>query len=193
MTREQWAFIVSLVAMLVIASSYFFKKKEIYLICQGTGIVFLTLSYLLQKEYFAMIGLVIGLIRVVVYFLYERKDKVAPIFWAFLFSGLGIACYFIINLWILGTAKPLDIIYLVGLIGYAFIFRIRNLVLLRYLVTIPTVLSILYNVLIRAVPFVIISYAFELGANLVAIGKYHLFDKKKELAEKPKEKEDAEG
>lgn len=178
MTREQWAFIVSLLAMLWIAASYFFKKKSLYLVFQGAGMVFLILSYLLTGEYFAMIGLGIGLARALTYFAFEIHNKRASIFFPFLFSGLSIAAYFIINLGILHTAKPVDIIYLIGLVGYAFIFWIRDLKTVRYLVTIPTALSILYNVLISAVPFVIISYSFELAANLIAIAKYDLFKKK---------------
>ena len=181
MTREQWSFIISLLAMLLIASSYFFKKKSFYLVFQSIGIVFLAISYLLQKEYFAMIGLSIALGRSLVYFLYEYKDKQSPLAWAFVFSGASVACYFIINLGILGETRLYDIIYLAGLIGYAFIFRIRNLELMRYLTTIPTALSILYNILIGALPFVCISYTFELGANLLSIGKYHLYDKKKKI------------
>lgn len=179
MTKEQWAFIVSLIAMLLIASSYFFKKKSQYLALQGSGICFLILSYLFTGEYFAMVGLVIGLARSVTYLLYELKNKAVSIFWPILFSVLGIAAYCIINLWILRTAKPVDIIYLIGLIGYAFIFWVPKLELLRYLVLIPTGISILYNVLIHAVPFVIISYSFELSANLVAIAKYDLFKRNK--------------
>ena len=189
MAKERWAFVVSLIAMLLIASSYFFKKKSLYLILQSAGMVFLMSSYLLTGEYFAMIGLAIGLARALTYFAFEIHDKKASIFFPFLFSGLSVAAYCIINLWILKTAKLVDIIYLAGLVGYAFIFWIRDLKTMRYLVTIPTALSILYNVLIRAVPFVIISYSFELAANLAAIAKYDLFKKKAASPQKENENE----
>ena len=189
MTREQWAFVVSLVAMLLIASSYFFKKKSLYLIVQSVGIILLMAAYILWKEYFAMAGLVIGLARMLVYLWYERKDKHAPIWWAVLFSLLGVACYLIINLWILKNAKPVDIIYLVGLVAYAFIFRIRSLNLVRYLVLIPTALSIVYNALLGVgTVMVVVSYSFEMCANLVSIAKYHLYDKKKNIEVKEDEK-----
>ena len=189
MTKEQWAVIVSLIAMLLIASSYFFKKKSYYLALQGAGMVFLMASYLCTGEYFAMIGLAIGLARALCYFAFEIHDKNASIFFPLLFSGLSIVAYFIINFWILKTTKPADIIYLLGLVGYAFIFWIRDLKTVRYLVTIPTTLSILYNVLIRAVPFVVISYSFELLANLVSIAKYDLFKKKSNLPSEETEHE----
>ncbi len=189
MTREQWAFAVSILVMLVMCSSYFFKKKSLYLIVQSAGITLLMAAYILWKEYFAMAGLVIGLARMLVYLWYERKDKHAPIWWAVLFSLLGVACYLIINLWILKNAKPVDIIYLVGLVAYAFIFRIRSLNLVRYLVLIPTALSIVYNALLGVGTVMVVgSYSFEMCANLVSIAKYHLYDKKKNIEVKEDEK-----
>ena len=179
MKREEWAFIVSVVVMLVMCCSYFFKRKSLYLLTQGVGIAFLMAAYILLKEYFAMVGLVIGLLRSVTYLLYEWKNKETPIWWAILFSILGVACYFIVNVWIQGSAKPYDLIYLVGLVAYAFIFRIRNLKLLRYLVLIPTGLSIVYNALLGVETlFVVISYSFEMGANIVAIVKFRIQEKK---------------
>lgn len=176
--NETLAFIVSFIAMVLIAASYFFKKKEKYLLFQLLGIVFLMLSYFFTGEYFAMIGLGIAIMRTLVFFLYEKKEKIAPISLAFLFSALSVLAYFIVNFGILRTAKPADIIYLLALFGYAFVFRIRNIKTVRFAVLIPTTLSIVYNVAIEAVPFVIISYAFELGANIVSIFKYHVFHKK---------------
>ena len=178
MEREDWALVASIIVMLFMCSSYFFKKKSLYLVMQGAGIVVMMVTYLLRREYFAMVGLGIGLMRSVIYLLYEYKDKNTPIFWPFLFSALGIACYFIINLHIQGDAKPLDIIYLVGLVAYAFVFWVRNLKLVRYLVLIPTALSLVYNACIGTA-FVALSYGFELCANTVTIVKYRLAERKK--------------
>ena len=189
MTREEWAFVVSILVMLVMCSSYFFKKKSLYLIVQSAGITLLMAAYILWKEYFAMVGLVIGLVRMLVYLWYERKDKETPIWWAILFSVAGVACYVIINMGIQKNAKAVDNIYLVGLVAYAFVFRIRDLNLVRYLVLIPTALSILYNALLgMGAIMVVISYSFEMCANLVAIAKYHLYDKKKTIEVKEDEK-----
>ncbi len=152
--------------------------------------IFLMASYLFDKLYFAMIGLGIGLARALVFFAYEKKNKSASIAWSFFFSGLTVAVYFIVNIGILNSAKIEDIVYLVGLVFYAFVFRIRNLELMRYMVTIPTALSILYNVLCKATPFVVISYVFELVANIVAILKYHVFGKNKEEQTKEKKYEE---
>jgi hypothetical protein len=74
-------------------------------------------------------------------------------------------------------------------VAYAFIFRIRSLNLVRYLVLIPTALSIVYNALLGVgTVMVVVSYSFEMCANLVSIAKYHLYDKKKNIEVKEDEK-----
>ena len=181
MENATLALIASFFAMSFVVVSYFVKKKEHYLLFQFLCIVFLIISYFFSLEFFAMVGLVIGLGRTVTFFIYEKKEKKAPILWAFFFSGLSLASYFIINLGFLGEAKPLDILFLVGLMMYAFIFRIRNLKTVRFLMLAPTLLSVLFNVLSHAPIFAILSYSFELGANILSIVKYHVLPQKKKI------------
>ncbi len=182
------ALIASFFAMTFVVISYFVKKKERYLLFQFLCIVFLIISYFFSLEFFAMVGLVVGLARTVTFYLYEKKGQKAPILWSFLFSLLSLASYFIINLVVLGEAKPLDILFLVGLIGYAFIFRIRSLKAVRFLMLAPTVLSVLFNVLTAAPIFATLSYCFELGANIVSIFKYHVFGRKTEKSTQKEKK-----
>ncbi len=173
------ALITSFIAMALVATSYFVKKKELYLGFQFLGIIFLILSQFFSFEYFAAVGLVIALIRTFTFYLYEKKGKLAPIIWPIIFTILSLASYFIINLLILKTLKPLDILCLIALIFYAFIFRIRDLKIVRFSMLAPTSLSIFYYVLINAPIFTILSYSFELLANIVSIFKYHVLKPKK--------------
>lgn len=168
------ALITSFIAMALVATSYFVKRKEFYLIFQFLGIIFLILSQVFSFEYFAAVGLTIALFRTYTFYVYEKKNKNAPIYWAFIFSALSIASYLIINLWILKTLKYIDIMCLVALILYAFIFRIRDLKKVRYLMIFPTILCITYFTIISAPIFTTISYVFELVADFVSIIKYYL-------------------
>ena len=168
---ELFSYVSGLIAMIFIVSSYFLKNKKLYLLFQGIGIVFLILSYFFIAEFFAMIGLAIGLLRCLIYFLYEQNGKTAPLFFAVCISFMTLASYFIVNVGIQKTGKGEDILYLTALIGYAFTFRIQSLRLMRWLTLIPNALSIVYGFVISATPFVIVSYAFELGANALAIWK----------------------
>lgn len=174
MENEVLSFIASFIAMAFVVSAYLVKNKMLYLACQALCIVFLIISYFFAVNFFGMIGLATGLARSLTFFLYEKQDKTAPIAWSFFFSFLTIASYLIVNLGILHDAKPVDILCVVGLIMYAFIFRIRSLKIVRFTMLLPTVLSILYNVLIEAAIFATLTYVFELAVNLVSITRFHI-------------------
>ncbi len=174
MTEKEWALIFSFIAMMLIASSYFFKKKEMFLMMQGLGICGLMASYLLNGQYFAMIGLGIGLVRCIVFYLYERSGREAPILWCYGLVAASFTAYGIVNLWILQNFHPADVVYLIALVMYVFIFRIRNIKTVRLTILVPTALSIVYNVWAESPIFAVISYSFELAAGLVSILKYHV-------------------
>ena len=178
MPNEKVALAVSFVAMALIVSSYFYRKKVYFLLFQALGTVFLVLSYLFSAEYFAMIGLSVGLCRTVTYFLFERKEKETPVCFVFIFCALTLTSYFTVNLGILKTAKPIDIFYVASLMLYAIVFRIKDVELMRYLVLVPTVLAVLYNVLCQAPVFTTVSYAFEVAAGVYAVIKFNILGQK---------------
>ena len=180
MELKTWALIFSFVAMLLIAGSYFAKTKGGFLVLQGSGIVFLMASYFCNRQYFPVVGLTIGLARCFIFYLYERKGKETPILWCYLLCVLSFAAYGVINLWILQDFHPADILYLIGLVLYMFIFRIRNIKTVRYAALVPAAISIAYNVWTVAPIFAVISYCFEMLANIIAILKYHVFGKPNE-------------
>lgn len=177
MTTEQWSLACSFMTMVLVASSYFCKKRG-FLLLQSIGMLFLAGSYCLDGLYFPMIGLGIGIARALIYYAYEKQDKLAPWFWPCIIAGLSITAYVVVNVAILKTSKWCDVLYLIGLIGYAFVFRIRDIEKLRYAVTVPTAISLLYTVVGGATVFAIITYGIELSANIAAIMKYHVFQKK---------------
>ena len=179
MVSEPVALVASFIAMVFVVMSYFVKKKGLYLLFQLLCIIFLVVSYFFEAKYFAMIGLVVGLGRTLTFFLHEKKGVQASIFWPFLFSGLTVAVYFIVNIGILKEYSPYDMLCLVALVAYAFIFRIRNLKVVRFCMIVPTVLSISFNLLTHAAIFATLTYVFELLANLISIVKYHILPQKK--------------
>ena len=175
MDEASWSLIVSFVAMSFLVASYFFKNKIGYLCFQGLGIVFLILSYFFVGAYFAMLGISVGLVRVFVYFIYEVKGRTAPIAWAISLCTATVAAYIVVNVCLLKTARYVDILYLAGLVLYVFIMRLPSLRTVRFALLFPTAICLLYNILIVSTPFVIISYSFELAANVFSILKYHVF------------------
>ncbi|MBQ8295012.1 MAG: YgjV family protein [Clostridia bacterium] len=185
MENEVLALIASFLAMVMVVISYFVKIKKLYLFFQLMCVIFLIVSYFFSVEFFAMVGLSIGFCRTLTFYCYESKGKEAPMACSFIFSAATIASYFIVNYGILKTANPVDILCLLPLVMYAFIFRIRNLKLVRFMMPVPTTIAILYNVVSHAPVFAALSYAFELAANILSILKYHVFhqEKKSETVE----------
>lgn len=179
--------VASFIAMAFSFVSYFLKKKSLYLLFQILCIAFLAVSYFFTTQFFAMVGMTIGLIRTLVYFLYERKNRLAPLWIAFVISAASLISYIVLNLIILKTASFFDILLLIGVIGYAFTFRIRDLKTFRFWVLLPTIASILYNTLSGAAFFASLSYTLDLIADVVAIYKYHIRPQKKKLADEQKE------
>ena len=161
--------IIGFVAMACAMSSYFLKNKSLFLFAQGGAILFLALSCLFIEEYYAMISYTIGILRIITYYIFERKNKSTPFIVVVAFVLLFLISYFVTNVIILKTFKPLDIILMCANIIFTFAFSMRNLILMRYVFAIPLVLCIIYYISINATLFVIISYSFELCANVTAM------------------------
>ena len=178
--------ILSFIGLAVVVAAYFVRKKELYMFLQGSCMLLMVLSYFFISEYFAMISLTVALSRTITYYIYEKKDKDTPLWLPFLFSGLTISVYFIVNLGILHTAKPIDIICLVTQCLYTFVFRIRSLKVVRYVVCAPTILGTIYNIAIEAPIFSVLIYVFEFAANIVAILKFQTIPYLKERSAKKK-------
>ena len=167
------ALIASFIGMAFVVTSYLVRKKSLYLACQSLCLVFLIIAYFFEVNFFGMIGLGIGLVRAFTFFVYEQKDKDAPIFWSFAFTLLTTINFYV-NMFVLKTGQALDVLCLMALIAYAFIFRIRSLKIVRFTMLFPTVLSILYNLLVGAALFTTLTYVFELIVNCVSIVRYHI-------------------
>ncbi len=181
--------IAGFIAMACAMSSYMFSKKTTFLIYQLLAMVFLSVSYLFIEEFFAMLGMTVSVIRTIVYFVIERKNKV-PKFWLkTLFGGLTLISYIIVNIVILKTAKPLDLLFMTGNIMYSYSFGFKNLKVLQMFMLLPTGVTIIYNLLAPATLFVIISYIFEFIANIVGIIKITLRERKEKIIEFKKSEE----
>ena len=173
------ALLASFLAMALIAASYFCPNKILYLFLQSLGMVFLMASYLFTGAFFALIGLGIGLCRGLTYFVYERQEKTAPVWTAWLFTIATLAAYAIVDLGIEQSARPVDIFYLLSLIGFAFVMRERDLKTVRFGSLMPVALGVLYTALSQAPVFSVLSYSFELGATVLSILRYYVFHKEK--------------
>ena len=174
MPNDKIALLISFIAMLMYGSSYFFKNKSTYLMFQGFGGLSLVFSYLFMGEYFAMISLFLGLSRTITYFLFEKKDVSIPIWVVVANCMVLVLNYIVVNVLILKSANFVDILLVISFCLYAVVFSFRNLQMVRYTVTIPLALTVIYNILINAPIFTVISYSFELTVAIVTIIYYSM-------------------
>jgi len=170
-----FSFVMSTIALALYSGSYFFNSKRNYLIFQLIGNVFLSLSYLLIGAYFTMISVVIGIARGLICYIYEKRNKKVPLYMIMALCFATISSYIVINYVILsGASSRWDILYMIASCMYAITFAIRNIKLMRYVVLIPHMCAIAYNLLINAPISSAISYGIELVITIVAIIKFRI-------------------
>ncbi len=170
MYNETVSTIIGFVAMLFAMSSYFVKKKSIFLVAQAGAILSLAFSCLFIEQFYAVASYTIGLTRVVVFYLFEKKDKRVPRWLIAFFVALYVVFYVIVNVIILETFNKVDVLLVIANVFFTVAFSIRNLSLLRYIFLIPLVICVIYFIILPGGSiFVIISYTFELFANVFAI------------------------
>lgn len=172
------SYIMSTVALALYCSSYFFNNKKKYLVLQLNGNLFLSLSYFFMGAYFTMVSAAVGIVRGLVCYAYEKNNKKVPIYVISGLCAVTVLSYVIINYVILsGTSSPWDVLYMIASCMYAITFAIRNIKLMRYVVLIPHLSAIFYNLLVKAPISSAISYGIEFMITVVAIIKFHIQEK----------------
>ena len=172
MYSEPLSIIASFLGMGFAVSSYFVKKKNVFLVLQGSAILFLALSCLFKLHYLPVITYGIALVRVVVYYLFEKADKFLSVWLKTFFALLNVLAYFVVNAIGGQLFNAIDLLLIVSSIMYAYIFGIRNIKIMRFVFIIPTLLCIIYYVATSAAIFITVSYSFELVSNITAICYY---------------------
>lgn len=169
------SFIMSAIALALYCGSYFFNSKKKYLILQLTGNVFLSCSYLFMGAYFTMVSVVVGIARGLICYTYEKNNKRVPIYMIAGLCLVTVSSYILINYVILsGTASSWDILYMFASCMYAITFAIRDIKLMRYLILIPHLSAIFYNLLVKAPISSALSYGIEFAITVVAIIKFSI-------------------
>ena len=177
---RELSFVMSTIALILYSSSYFFNNKRNYLILQLSGNIFLSCSYLLIGSYFTMVALMLGIARGLICYVYEKKDKRVPIYYIIGLCLATVLSYIVINYVVLRSqASAWDVLYLFAACMYAVTFAIRNIRVMRFLVLIPHISSVAYNLLINAPISSAISYGIELTVTVVAIIKYDVLGRYK--------------
>ncbi len=169
---------MSTIALALFCGSYFFDNKKKYLILQLTGNVFLSFSYFFMGAYFTMVSVALGIVRGLICYTYEKNNKKVPLYMIIGLCFVTVSNYILINYVILsGTSSPWDVLYMVASCMYAITFAMRNIKLMRYVILIPHISAVSYNLLVNAPISSAISYGIEFVITIVAIIKFHIQEK----------------
>lgn len=160
-----------IIALILVCISYQFNNKAKFLALQILANTFYAASFLALNVLVGGFNTLISLVRVAVLFLYERKDKPAPIFLYIIFFLLyivsGIVCW----------QTPLDIIAIISYEIFNIAMFIRNIYLTRFLMILPNVMIAIYNLLLMTYTNALLDF-IEIAVLIFAIIK---FKKKNEI------------
>jgi len=170
---------MSTISLALYCGSYFFNNKKKYLILQLIGNVFLSFSYFFMGAYFTMVSVAIGIGRGLICYTYEKNNKKVPLYVIAGLCFVTVLSYIIINYVILlGESSPWDILYMFASCMYAVTFAMRNIKLMRYVILIPHMSAVSYNLLVNAPISSAISYGIEFIITVVAIIKFYIQEKR---------------
>ena len=128
-----------------------------------------------MSAYFTMFSVAIGIGRGLICYTYEKNNKKVPLYLIMGLCFITVLSYIVINYVVLsGVASPWDILYMFASCMYAITFAMRNIKLMRYVILIPHISAIFYNLLVRAPISSAISYGIEFMITIVAIIKFHI-------------------
>jgi hypothetical protein len=169
---------VSLFGLFAVTASYFLKKRWQFLIAQGSSILLFAVSNFSLGLYYAAIASGVSLVRVITYFILEKKDKNPTFALKTFFAGLVVLSYLVTNVVILNDYNPWDILLMGVNVSFVYIIGIRNMRTMRYCLLPPIALAFTYGRIVGVAPFNSVSQALEFFANLVAIIIYERANKK---------------
>lgn len=163
--------IMGIIALIIIAVSYFSKNKKFFLFLQIFANFFYALSFIFVNAFTAGINTFISIVKVVCFYFYEKVNKKAPLYFVVIF----IVCY--ITVGIIFYRNILDIIPIVTAIIFSFAFWIRDMVYVRFLIVFPNLLLIFYSIMTQAYTSALLS-VLEISVIVIAILKDY-FERRK--------------
>lgn len=159
--------IIGLVLIIICAVSFFFKKKEQFLICLIIYNLLVFLQYVLQQQLTESIITIIGVIREITFFVYEKKDKkpklLILVLFEIMFVLIGVVTY--------QNLYSLPVIFSSMLSTFA--QWQSNMFVLRVVYSVCSILVII-NYAFTGLYTSIIAEAISLISSISSIFKYHI-------------------
>lgn len=155
------------IALLLVVVSYFWKDKKVFLMLQVIANIFYGLSFVFSSALVFGINSFISIVRVIVLYVYEKKNISPPICLVipFVLSYLTVGIIF--------YQQPIDIIGIFTPMLFTIAMWMKNMQLVRYLMLLPNALLVLSALLYTAYTTALLD-AIEIIAIIVSIITFHL-------------------
>lgn len=165
--------ILGIIEIIICCIAFFFKKKWQFLICLLIYNAITFVQYILQGFYTETIITAICIVRIIVFYIYDIKNKkpniwVCGIFFALMIGGSVITFENYFSLLALGAS----------LIGTYAIIQ-DNMLVLRLAYIVCSILLII-NFVFTGLYTNIIAEAISLVASVISVFKYHVLTKREE-------------
>ena len=129
------------IALILVCVGYFLKKKSHFLIIQTVANFFYSAAFFVVGAYVGAVLVVISIFRCIYLYFAEKHSFKYKLH----FLSIFILCYVVMT--VLFWDSPYDFIPLITSTMFTIGFTIKNLQLMRYVLIIPNVLLVLYNIL----------------------------------------------
>lgn len=162
-----FAQILGIIALIILSIGYFLKNRSRFLFVQIIANLFYALAFLVLKAYVAGIITLVSLIRCLYLYIADKKNFKHTL----LFLPIFICLYILITgiFW----KNNYDIIPLITAVIFTFAFSIKNLQLSKYILIVPNLMLVVYNILTTTYASALLDFV-EVAVIVVAIVKYHL-------------------
>lgn len=158
------------IALILTIISYFFVDKRNFFVFNIIANVFYALSFIFSSALVAGINTLISIVRIIILYYYEKKQKTSPIYLIFIF----IICYLTIG--IIFFKDYYDIIVIITPILFTIAMSMKNMQAIRYMSLLPNALLIVYAVVNQVYTSALLDL-LELIAIIIAIIKFYKKEK----------------
>lgn len=161
------------VALVLSIISYFFKFKKSFLFIQIIANVFYGFSFAVNFALVAGINTFIYIFKVIILYIYERKEKNPPIYLIFIFTAL----YILVG--IIFFNSYLDILVMITPIMFTIAFYMKNMQTVRYFMLLPNAILVLYAIICQIYTTALLDL-LDFTVIIISIIKFHI-NKKQEI------------
>lgn len=165
---------IGVILIIICAISFFFKKKEHFLICLIIYNLLVLLLYILQQQITESILTFIGMLREIVFFIYEKKNKkphfVFLITFEIVFLVSGIITF----------SSWYSLLIMVSSLLSTFAQWQSNMLVLRIIYAICSIL-VITNYACLGFYTSIVAELISFISSIISIFKYHILKKDKKI------------